>query len=599
VGHKDLDAALGECVMRTVVDSRVNMPTMIEITFRDSDATVLEEAGITFGTAIEVRAQATADDSPALVGAGEVTAIEGDYFGLQSYTLVRAYDRTHLLQRSSRVRTFTNMSDSDIARSIASAAGLRIGTIESTSVTHDHLGQMNQTDWDFLTWRSREIGYEFGVDEDGFFFRPAARAKGTPVPLALQRNLRTFRPRVTAGNMAPEVEMRVWDPLKAEVVSTQTATKSDAVRLDTGVSDALRGVAKPRPPAPPSSAPSQGPQPSSDGRILTDRAPAFGEAISAASKEALQGPAGRLASSFAEAQAVAWGDPRLRPGAPVQVSGPPKPFTGRWTVGAAQHVFDDTEGGYRTRLQLGNAEYRTLLGLAAGESGLPTAPRMQGLVCGVVTDVNDPRKKGRVKVKLPWLAPEFTTDWAPVVQVAGGKRAGAMLLPEVHDQVLLGFELGDPRRPYVVGGILSDASTYTLGGPAVEATGSTAEVVRRGIVSPVGNMLAFHDKVTAPNPPTASAIVLGTQDASLLLAIDQVAGTVTLGCQPKPPNSKAAQGAINIVCGDGGAVNITAGTGGSVNIDGGSSLTMKAMSSIKIESTAGTVAIKGAKIELN
>ncbi|WP_432012817.1 phage baseplate assembly protein V [Streptomyces cucumeris] len=595
---------LQQRVLRTVVDSRLHMPTMVEVTFRDDDGDLLTRAGITFGTTIEVWTQDPDGTPPVLVGSGEVTALEGDYYDLALVTVVRGYDPSHRLQRGSRVRTFLNTTDADAARRIAREAGLTIGRVEPSRTTHTHLGQPNQTDWDFLSWRCREIGYRFGVDEDGFYFRPAAQETGTPVTLTLQENLRTFRPRVTAGNLPPEVELRVWDPLEARAVSVRTPTggtaDGPADALGTTVASVLapfRGTGTPS--APRTGAdPTLGPAPTTSGRIVTHCAPAAGAAIEPAAHEALTGATRRVAGSLAEAQATAWGDPRLRAGAAVRVEGPPEPFAGTWTVVAARHVFDPSEGGYRTRLQLGNGEDRTLLGLAGATA--PTGPpRMNGLVCGVVTDVNDPTGKSRIKAVLPWLAPDHETDWAPVVQVAGGRRAGGLMLPEVGDQVLLGFELGDPRRPYVVGGVLSNSSAYALGGPAVETTGRSAEVVRRGIVSPAGNMLAFHDRIppAAGQPPTASAIVLGTKDARLGLTIDQVAGTVTLTCRPQPPDSKGA-GRLHIDCGDGGAVDITAGTGGRVSIDGGSSLSLRAQSSITLESS-GTVAIKGAKIELN
>ncbi|MEU9229961.1 VgrG-related protein [Streptomyces massasporeus] len=590
-------------VLRAVVDSRRNAPTMIEVAFRDDRADVLDRAGIAFGSRIEVWCLPTGAAEPVLVGTGEVTAVEADCVDLTVLTTVRAYDRSHRLQRGSRVRTFVNMTDSDIAGSIAREAGLPVGRIEPTRTSHTHLGQMNQTDWEFLAWRCREIGYEFGADEDGFFFRPGpGRTGGTPVSLELQHNLRAFRPRVTGAALVPEAEMRVWDPLRARAVSTQAGTTDPAVDL-TGVDAAqtlaaVRGRTAPAPPAPAASA--LGPAPSAGGHIVTGTSPATGGAITAASGEALQGPAQRLAGSLAEAQATVWGDPRLRAGTAVRVTGSPRPFAGTWAVNAARHVFDQLEGGYRTHLELGTPADRTLLALTAPSGAAQEAPRVPGLVCGVVTDVNDPVGRGRVRVVLPWLAPDHETDWAPVVQAGGGRRAGALLLPEVGDQVLLGFELGDPRRPYVVGGVLGEASAYAPGGPAVEATGRTADVVRRGIVSPTGNMLAFHDKVPAGRggPADVSTVVLGTGDGSLGLAVDQAAGTVTLTCRPAPPGSGAAAGRIHIDCGDGGAVDISAGAGGQVTIDGGASLSMRARTSISIEST-GTVAIKGSKIELN
>ncbi|MFJ6727287.1 VgrG-related protein [Streptomyces sp. NPDC091281] len=595
-------------VLRAVVDHRRNAPTMIEVVFRDDGADVLERAGIGFGGRIEVWCRPTGTTRPVLVGSGEVTAVEADCVDLSVLTTVRAYDHGHRLQRGSRVRTFVNMTDADIARGIAREAGLPVGRIEPTRTSHTHLGQLNQTDWEFLAWRCREIGYEFGVDEDGFYFRPGpGRSGGTPVALELQHNLRAFRPRVTAAALVPEAEMRVWDPLGARAVATQTATAGPAGDLGgaelTGVDvpeilAAVRGRTAPAPRA--GAASPLGPAPAAGGHLITGTSPATGGAITAASGEALQGPGQRLAGSLAEAQATAWGDPRLRTGTTVRVTGPPRPFAGTWAVTAARHVFDQLEGGYRTHLELGTPADRSLLALTARSGAALEAPRIPGLVCGIVTDVNDPVGRGRVRVVLPWLAPDHETDWAPVVQAGGGRRAGALLLPEVGDQVLLGFELGDPRRPYVVGGVLAEASTYAPGGPAVEATGRTAEVVRRGIVSPTGNMLAFHDKVPPGRggPPDVSSVVLGTGGGELGLAVDQAAGTVTLTCRPAPPGSGAAAGRIHIDCGDGGTVAVSAGAGGQVTVDGGATLSLRARTSISIESP-GTVAIKGSRIELN
>ncbi|MEV4591043.1 VgrG-related protein [Streptomyces chartreusis] len=597
---KPLEEALQERVVRTVVDSRSGVPTMIEVTFRDVFGDVLEQAGLTHGTPVEVWAQGRADAPAQLLASAEITSLEGDYRGLALHTVIRGYDTSHRLQRARRSRTFVNMTDSDVARQLAQAAGLRISRIESTRTSHAHLAQTNQTDWDFLTWRANENGFEFGVSEDGFFFGSASHA-GQPIPLVLQRNLRAFRPRVSSANLAPEVEVRVWNPLEAKAVASKTTLATAVAKLeDTPVNLAraagARGSASPA--TPPAGSQSLGPAPSANGHVVTGRPSAVGAAIGAASRELLDGAVNALSSRFALADAEVFGDPELLAGKTVRVEGAPGPFAGIWSVAAARHVFDVHEAGYRTRLQLGDAADRSLVELTSSPGR--SAPRIDGLVCAVVTDVNDPAGCGRIKAVVPLFSPDHETDWAPVVQPAGGRRAGALMLPEVGDQVLIGFELGDPRRPYVVGGVLTTSSAYTLGGPAVQASGKTAEVIRRGIVSPAGNMLSFLDKLPPGRgqSPTESSVVLGTGDGALGIAINQVAGTVTLTCKPKPPSSKSSKGQITIDCGDGGTIAVKAGVGGNVEIDGGSALQLRAQSSIKIESS-GVVAIKGSKIELN
>lgn len=80
--------------------------------------------------------------------------------------------------------------------------------------------------------------------------------------------------------------------------------------------------------------------------------------------------------------------------------------------------------------------------------------RWYGVYPALVTDVKDPDGQGRVKVKLPW-SPD--TDgaayetWARLATLMAGNGRGSWFVPDVNDEVLLAFEGGDPRRPYVVG----------------------------------------------------------------------------------------------------------------------------------------------------
>jgi hypothetical protein len=317
------------------------------------------------------------------------------------------------------------------------------------------------------------------------------------------------------------------------------------------------------------------------------------------SAEAAGGLAEHVGSTFAEADGEAIGDPRLTAGQPIEVSGVSDMFSGRWVVTSARHVFDAS--GYHTRFEVSGRHERSILGLAAGGQDTRATPRISGLVCGIVSNNNDPLHKGRVKLTLPWLSPRFESDWAPVVQAGAGKRSGAVFLPEVGDQVLAGFEHGNPLRPYVIGGLVDDNSAYSLGGEPIKASGASAAVVWRGIVSATGNRLAFHDEVPPGNadaPPTASDLVLGTKNGAMSLAIDQVAGTVALRCEPAAPNSRATAGSLTINCGPQGTIDIKTGPGGTVNVDAGMRLNITAEGSIKIASK-GAVEISGNPIKLN
>ncbi len=81
--------------------------------------------------------------------------------------------------------------------------------------------------------------------------------------------------------------------------------------------------------------------------------------------------------------------------------------------------------------------------------------RCYGVVIGVVSNNQDPDKKGRVKVKLPWFADTVETAWARVAAPMAGHQCGFMFLPEAGDEVLVAFEHGLLEFPYVLGALWS------------------------------------------------------------------------------------------------------------------------------------------------
>ena len=80
--------------------------------------------------------------------------------------------------------------------------------------------------------------------------------------------------------------------------------------------------------------------------------------------------------------------------------------------------------------------------------------QVNGIVIGLVTDLADPENLGRVRARYPYLGDEIS-DWARLVTPMAGKDRGVFFRPEVGDEVLVAFELGDVRRPYVLGSLWS------------------------------------------------------------------------------------------------------------------------------------------------
>ena len=87
------------------------------------------------------------------------------------------------------------------------------------------------------------------------------------------------------------------------------------------------------------------------------------------------------------------------------------------------------------------------------ETGAAHDAHRYGVEVGIVTNVQDTEKLGRVKVQLPRLPGGPESTWARVAQPAAGAGRGFYWLPEVGDEVLIAFELGEPRCPYVIGAL--------------------------------------------------------------------------------------------------------------------------------------------------
>lgn len=89
--------------------------------------------------------------------------------------------------------------------------------------------------------------------------------------------------------------------------------------------------------------------------------------------------------------------------------------------------------------------------IAAGLGGL-----FYGVLPATVVAINDPDGQGRVKVALPGI-PDTGSGvyevWARIATLFAGKDRGSWFIPDKDDEVLVAFEQGDARRPYVLGGL--------------------------------------------------------------------------------------------------------------------------------------------------
>ena len=560
----ELSNALQDRLESVTVDHSLHKPTMFALSFADDGTDAVSEAGVRVGSEVKISADGWFTDQASSLVAGEVTSIEASYDRLLTKTIMRGYDMSHRLHRGTRTETYRNVKASDIAATLASRLGCRVGTIDDSGVTFDYVAQINQSDWDFLSARAREIAFELTVEGGQLNFRrPTPATTGPSAPegaepsstqLVFGHDLISFHPRITAVGQAGNIKVRAWDSKAKAVIVGASPARAGHVDLSTSPA-ALSGAF-----------------PDATHAVVDRPVGSQDEADQVAAAGAEQ-----LGSCAFEADGTALGNPILRAGIAVNVSGLSDMFNGRYTLTQTRHTFEG--GEYFTQIGISGRRDRSLLGLtsSAVPASRPSAsgPPIPGVVIGQVTDNNDPDGLGRVKVKLPWLSDNYESDWCRMSQLGAGPDSGAVWLPEVNDEVLLAFEFGDVRRPHVVGSLYNGQDKPRLG----DGLFDSGKVKRRGFVSRAGHRLVFLDD------SSQLGIALVSADGSCRVALDQTNGEIRVHCQGK----------ITIETDQG---DITVKSGGDLSLSAQGSLELKANTGINIE-TSGSVALKGSTIGLN
>ncbi|HEV2783965.1 MAG TPA: VgrG-related protein [Actinophytocola sp.] len=549
------------------VDDSRNLPDLFVLRFRDPGHVVLAKGGFAVGTKVDLKVQTADPGGPQPLMSGEITAVGLDLDRTGTFTEVRGYDHAHRLFRGRRVAVYPNMTVADVVRKVAQRAGIAVGTVDAVRGVggrpHTQFSQDNVSDWEFLSRLANAVGAQIAVLEGKLHFRlpeqpsaaPDTNAKAHTDPLVLEahRTLISLRAGVTAAEQVPEVQVRGWDVDTKQAV-TATATPTHAGIEVPGADPIALAKKFGSPP-------------------LLAAAPHLTQAEATAAADAL---AAQFGSACVELSGVAKGNPKLRAGVAVTLANVGEPFAGKYTLTSTRHLFSG-EVGYTTEFAVSGRQERSLYGLATGGQDQPSVHG--GLVPAIVSDARDPAKLGRLKLTFPWLDKGYTSNWARVAQLGAGKARGALVLPEVGDEVLVGFEHGNFDAPYVLGGLHNGKDTVpSLSVDPVD--GGTGEIAVRGFVSRKGHKLELVE---------ADGITIASGDGKLVVKLDQKNQMIEV-TSGKGIAVKARNG-----------VTVDAGSGPlelkgqKVTVESASDVAVSANASMKLSGTAG-VQVEGATV---
>ena len=375
------------------------------------------------GKGLEVRLGAREALAPVTLFEGQVVTVECEFGSGGCSTLVRAYDRAHLLHRSRAVRTFQNQTASDIVAKVVRDAGLT-PKCDASGEPHDFVQQDNETDWDFIWRLADRLGFEVVTKGTVVYFRHPTPDAVTE--LEWPKTLRSFSPRVTAVQQVQEVTLLAHDPKTKQPIDVRASSPNQIAQI--GVDRAsVAGAFE-------------------DSRIHVATEPVKSRAEGLALVQALLD---RLANGYIAAHGIAPGNTKIRAGTQVRVSGVGQKFSGTYRVASCTHVLRGD--GYETHFA--NSPSETILGAIGAAGGSPSFGAQ--LVLGLVTNNDDPDGMGRVRVSYPALGADVEGAWARIATSSAGHERGLLMLPVVGEEVLIGFEHGDTTRPYVLGSLFN------------------------------------------------------------------------------------------------------------------------------------------------
>lgn len=546
--------ALTEAVMQTLIDAVVEddlaQPAMATLRFHDPNYTLTDGTTFTLGKALVISVK-RANNQIKPIFNGEVTAVEVECSRYERSLVIRGYDKSHRLYRGRKTRTFLKQTDSAIASTIIQEAGLQ-ADVQNTSNQNEYVMQHSQHDMEFLRELAARNGYQIVVDGAKIKFRSAETSPPEAPVQELDQTLISFSGRLSAVAQPNSVEVRGWDPkTKQAVVGTAATSASPST-----IGDGKKGGAAAQSAF------------SSSAKVIVSTIPVR---VAAEATIHAQAVLDQMASSYLSAEGCCIGEPAIKAGALVQVKGVGTKFSGKYFVSASRHEYTPQDG-YQTTFVVNGRRPNSIVATINGNISRHST---QGAALGVVTNINDPDKLGRVKLKFPWLDDQQETDWAWIVTPGAGPTRGMEFTHEVNDQVLVMFEHGEISRPFVLGGVWS-SSDVPPGLAVVDSKVKAWAVKTRG-----GHTLTIENDDGGNKGAiifkTAGGQIITISDTDKKIEIKSAKHTVTLDDQ-------------------GNAVKLT--SGGTLELSGSGNKLSFTQSGIELSGSGGKLAIAAAGVEL-
>jgi Rhs element Vgr protein len=471
---------------------------------------------------------------------------------------------------------FVDKSDKEIITKLIKEYGLK-SEVNINGPKHKELTQYYCSDWDFMMLRA-EANSCFVSVYDGKIrieeIRPLDSAK---VCLTWGKDIISFKADMDAETQVSSVQARAWDWSKLDMVSTDAPQKTFIKQGDIDgkkMADVLK---------------------------VKDTLLQSGASLSADElKIWAKAEQSKRELSKIKGSATCIGTDEFELGSVVELNGVGKRFCGNALISGIQHHLK--KGSFKTEVSFGMdnewfvEKYKTVSPLASGlNSGI------NGLLPGIVLKLDgDPEKQNRIQVKIPLMKNETEGIWARLSSPYASKEIGSFFVPEVGDEVILGFFNADPSSPVILGSLYSSGRTPPK---QIESENNIKTLVTRSKIT-----VEFDEekKAFSLKTPDERSIILSDKD-KLISISDKKGNKIEFTdngieiTSPKDISISSKAGikidAVKDIAAASKSGNINA-EGVNVELKAKASLTAKGTASAEF-SASGTTTIKGAMVMIN
>lgn len=516
------------------------------------------------------------DESRALEFIGVVTDVQFDnnIDGLNTVFL-HASSPTITMDGAARNANYFDKTASDIIGAIAGNYPLTVGKIESTKGKSKFSTQYRESDFDYIMRLAHGAGMFAYYNGRDFNLTPANSDK--TVELVWRETLGAFR--LGLGTAPAEFKSSVYNYEQKKTYTQDSKSISENASL----SDISRKAPEASKKIYKDSGFSTSPKTVEDAKALdstleNDRRKAMGSMIRCTGHSVV---------------------PEVTVGCCVKVEGMEK-LDGQYWVKGVRHIFDESgkyhntfvcaplDIAYPERKKVEkdlSTEQRPITATTSAQNVAEVKKKpVLGLHVARVVQNDDPESLGRIKVSYPWLDSEKTI-WVRLMVPHAGKDRGWYVLPELEDEVLIGYEYGDTDHPVVLGCLYNKENA-----PMQEAISPENDV--KMLRTRSGNQIIFRDK------DGEEQIVISQKDDKNQIVLDLSGPSISI----KTDGDVSIKGAnISVEADDG----ITLKAGGDLKLQG-TNVEMKADANIKSEAGANNdikgnaqVNVQGGMINLN